>query len=102
MHGYCKFPPAIGHLTYLACLLRGLRMLSIFSMELRDMKTKTFSQPNKGSKRRARAHSASKVPAACSPAAHIMAAPRGPRTVSHRRIAEAIEKVFRERTITHG
>jgi hypothetical protein len=66
------------------------------------MRTKTFSQPIKGSKNRASAHSASKAAGARSPAAHIMAAPKGPRTVSHRRIAEAVEKVFRERTMTHG
>ena len=33
-----------------------------------------------------------------SAAAHILAAPKGPRTVSHRRIKDAVEKVFRERS----
>lgn len=28
---------------------------------------------------------------------HIMPAPKGPRTVSHRRIREAVAKVFQER-----
>ena len=36
------------------------------------------------------------------PAAHIMAAPKGARTVSHRRIEEAVDKVFRERSLTHA
>jgi hypothetical protein len=66
------------------------------------MRTKTFSQPIKGSRKRVPDQHASKAPEARPPAAHIMAAPKGPRTVSHRRIVEAIDKVFRERTITHG
>jgi hypothetical protein len=32
------------------------------------------------------------------PAAHILPAAKGPRTVSHRKIKEAVEKVFRERS----
>jgi hypothetical protein len=32
-----------------------------------------------------------------SKASYILAAPKGSRTVSHRRIKEAVEKVFRER-----
>ncbi len=31
-------------------------------------------------------------------AAHILQAAKGPRTVSHRKIKEAVEKVFRERS----
>jgi hypothetical protein len=31
-------------------------------------------------------------------AAHILQAAKGPRTVSHRKIREAVEKVFRERS----
>jgi hypothetical protein len=31
-------------------------------------------------------------------AAHILEAAKGPRTVSHRKIKEAVEKVFRERS----
>ncbi len=33
-----------------------------------------------------------------STADHILAAPKGPRTVSHRRIKDAVEKVFQERS----
>lgn len=33
---------------------------------------------------------------------HIMAAPKGPRTVSHQRIKAAVEKVFRERPHADG
>jgi hypothetical protein len=66
------------------------------------MRTKTFSQPSKGSKKRGPSRPTSKALGARSPAAHIMAAPKGPRTVSHRGIAEAIDKVFRDRTMTHG
>jgi hypothetical protein len=35
-------------------------------------------------------------------AAHIMAAPKGPRTVSHRKIVAAVEKVFRAREHAGG
>ena len=31
-------------------------------------------------------------------AGYILAAPKGPRTVSHRRIKQAVDKVFRERS----
>ena len=103
MRFYRTFQPTCPwHPTYPGRLLRDLCVLAIFRTELCDMRTKTFSQPIKGSKKRALGHPASKAPGARGPAAHIMAAPKGPRTVSHRRIAEAIDKVFRERTMTHG
>ncbi len=43
-----------------------------------------------------------KAAARSSTAGHIMEAPKGPRTVSHRRIQEAVEKVFRERNPAHA
>jgi len=35
-------------------------------------------------------------------AAHILSAPKGPRTLTHREIKKAVEKVFRERYGAHG
>jgi hypothetical protein len=32
----------------------------------------------------------------------ILSAPKGPRNASHRRIQEAVDKVFRNRTTVHG
>ncbi len=43
---------------------------------------------------------AKKAVAEKSAAAHILSAPKGPRTVSHRKIKDAVEKVFRERAHT--
>jgi hypothetical protein len=62
---------------------------------------KTSGQPGKGTKKTAAKRGAAKLRAR-DPAAHIMAAPKGTRTVSHRRIEEAIDKVFRERSLTHA
>jgi hypothetical protein len=44
-----------------------------------------------------KARSAKARPASADAAAHILPAAKGPRTVSHRKIEEAVEKVFRER-----
>jgi hypothetical protein len=33
---------------------------------------------------------------------YVLSAPKGPRTVSHKRIKEAVEKVFRERPVANG
>jgi hypothetical protein len=41
---------------------------------------------------------AKKASARKAAAPHILAAPKGPRTVSHRRIKQAVDKVFRERS----
>lgn len=43
---------------------------------------------------------ARKAGVAKSAAAHILSAPKGPRTVSHRKMKDAVEKVFRERAHT--
>jgi hypothetical protein len=59
------------------------------------MRTKPSSKATKSK-------TASGHPAAKSPAAHIKAAPKGPRTVSHRRIVAAVEKVFRERSMANA
>ena len=48
-------------------------------------------------KRGAAAVTAKKARVSKRAAAHIMSAPKGPRTVSHQRIKAAVEKVFRER-----
>lgn len=37
-----------------------------------------------------------------SAASHIKAAPKGPRTVSHSRVAAAVERVFRERSMANA
>jgi hypothetical protein len=65
-----------------------------------DMR-KTSGQPGKGTKKTDVKRGAAKLRAR-NPAAHIMAAPKGARTVSHRRIEEAVDKVFRERSLTHA
>jgi hypothetical protein len=66
------------------------------------MRSKKSNQAISGAKKQAAGRPASKAVGARSPAAHIMAAPKGPRNVSHRRIAEAVDKVFRERTIANA
>lgn len=33
---------------------------------------------------------------------YVLSPPNGPRTVSHKRIKEAVEKVFRERLVANG
>ncbi|MBV9537404.1 MAG: hypothetical protein JOY70_00575 [Acidisphaera sp.] len=35
-------------------------------------------------------------------AAHVLSAPKGPRTVTHRELKAAVDKVFRERAATSG
>jgi len=63
---------------------------------MRIMATKATSRPagfRKGTTTTARKKAASK-----NPAAHIMPAPKGARTVSHQRIKAAVEAVFRART----
>lgn len=65
------------------------------------MGTRTSDRAPAKPKRRAKA-AASSRDATPGPAAHIKPAPKGPRTVSHRRIVEAVEKVFRERNMTHA
>lgn len=56
-----------------------------------------------GSGKKSAARPAARKMAARSIAAdHIMEAPKGPRTVSHRRIQEAVEKVFRARNPAHA
>jgi hypothetical protein len=80
--------------------LHALGAFAILNSEICDMRTKKSNRAISGAKKRAAA--ASKAVGARSPAAHIMAAPKGPRTVSHRRIAEAVDKVFRERTMANA
>jgi hypothetical protein len=65
-----------------------------------DMR-KTSGQPGKSTKKTDVKRGAAKLRVR-NPAAHIMAAPKGTRTVSHRRIEEAVDKVFRERSLTHA
>jgi hypothetical protein len=83
------------------CLSRGAAC-SPYSAWICNMGTKTSGQPIKAARKRAANHPASRAGRTRNPAAHIMAAPKGPRTVSHRRIVEAVEKVFRERDVMHG
>ena len=40
--------------------------------------------------------------ASATAASHILPAANGPRTVSHRKIKEAVEKVFRERSLARA
>jgi hypothetical protein len=56
----------------------------------------------KPSSKATKSRGSSSHPVAKSAAAHIKAAPKGPRTVSHRRIAAAVEKVFRERSLANA
>lgn len=48
------------------------------------------------------APSAKKASFAKSAAAHVLSAPKGPRTVTHRELKAAVDKVFRERAATGG
>ncbi len=48
------------------------------------------------------ARSSPKVTAKTSAASYVLSAPKGPRTISHRRIKEAVEKVVRERHVANG
>jgi hypothetical protein len=43
-----------------------------------------------------------KVAAKSTGASYVLSAPKGPRTVSHRRIKAAVEKVVRERHVANG
>lgn len=43
-----------------------------------------------------------KSPSAKGPASHILSPAKGPRTIPHRRIKAAVEKVFRERLGSDG
>jgi hypothetical protein len=43
-----------------------------------------------------------KVAAKSTAASYVLSAPKGPRTVSHRRIKAAVEKVVRERHVANG
>ena len=45
-----------------------------------------------------KARSAKAGPVPANPAAHILPAAKGPRTVSHRKIKQAVDNVFRERS----
>ena len=83
------------------CPLHPSGSFAILNLEMSAMRTKKSNQVISGAKKRA-ARPASKAVGARSAAAHIMAAPKGPRTVSHRRIAEAVDKVFRERTLANA
>jgi hypothetical protein len=42
------------------------------------------------------------VTAKSSAASYVLSAPKGPRTISHRRMKEAVEKVVRERHVASG
>lgn len=55
---------------------------------------KTASKPSSGAKTRFKA-----PPAAKKAASHILSAPKGARTLTHREIKQAVERVFEER---HG
>jgi hypothetical protein len=82
--------------------LRTLRAFAILNTEICDMRTKKSNRVISDAKKPAAGRPASKAVGARSPAAHIMAAPKGPRTVSHRRIAEAVDRIFRERTMANA
>jgi hypothetical protein len=61
------------------------------------MATKRSGQAT-GTKKSAALAAAKQTSVRKTAAAHIKAAPKGPRTVSHGRIKKAVEKVFRERS----
>lgn len=61
------------------------------------MAARTSSQAAGGKTGTAKAM-AKRTAAAKAAATHIMAAPKGPRTICHRMIVAAVEKVFRNRT----
>ena len=60
------------------------------------------SNPATGAKTENAEATAKRKKATNAGAAHIMPAPRGPRTVSHRKIVAAVEAVFRNRAQAGG
>ena len=76
------------------------RMGAARTLKSTGVKKMACAKPTSGKAASTNARTAKTAPAkmaSAQAAAHILQAAKGPRTVSHRKIKEAVDKVFRER-----